>query len=43
MYNVNPFTAITAIWCFEVTTHAAIYAAPLDKHPCTSQHSMRLF
>ena len=28
---INPFTAITAIWWFEVTTRAAIRLTPSDK------------
>ena len=37
---INPFTAITAIWRFEVITHAAICLTLVDKYFEVSQHSM---
>ena len=38
----NPFTAVTAIWQFEVITHAAICLTFADKCCYMSQHSSEI-
>ena len=39
----NPFTAITAIWQFEVITRMTIHITSVDKYPYMFQYSIRLF